>query len=46
VSAGASSLEEAFLQLTGSSTDYRGQASDLDRVAPGGWAAYRNEGSS
>jgi ABC-2 type transport system ATP-binding protein len=46
MSAGASSLEDAFLQLTGASTDYRGQAAGVSRAAPGGWPAYRKEGSS
>ena len=46
LSAGAASLEEAFLQLTGASTDYRGQAAGVSRAAPGGWPAYRKEGSS
>jgi ABC-2 type transport system ATP-binding protein len=46
LSAGAGSLEEAFLQLTGASTDYRGQAADFSRITPGGWPAYRKEGSS
>ena len=45
LSAGAASLEEAFLQLTGASTDYRGQAADFSRTTPGGWPAYRKEGS-
>ena len=46
MSAGAASLEDAFLQLTGASTDYRGQAAGFSRAAPGGWPAYRKEGSS
>ena len=45
LSAGAASLEEAFLQLTGASTDYRGQATGFSRVAPG-WPDHRREGSS
>jgi ABC-2 type transport system ATP-binding protein len=42
LSAGATSLEEAFLQLTGASTDYRGHTASY----PGGVPAYRKEGSS
>jgi len=46
LSAGAASLEEAFLQLTGASTDYRGQAAGFSRTTPGGWPTYRKEGLS
>jgi len=45
LSAGAASLEDAFLQLTGASTDYRGHAA-TSGTAPGGQAAQRKEGSS
>jgi ABC-2 type transport system ATP-binding protein len=46
LSAGAASLEDAFLQLTGASTGYRGHATGLSDVASGGWPADRKEGSS
>jgi ABC-2 type transport system ATP-binding protein len=46
LSAGAASLEEAFLQLTGASTQYRGQLADISGKTPGGRAAPREEGSS
>ncbi len=46
LSAGAASLEAAFLHLTGASTDYRGHATGLSGTTPGGWPAYREEGSS
>ena len=42
LSAGATSLEDAFLQLTGASTDYRGHAAGSSGEVP----AYRKEGSS
>ena len=45
LSAGAASLEDAFLQLTGASTDYRGHAA-TSGTAPGRQAAQRKEGSS
>ena len=45
LSAGAASLEDAFLQLTGASTEYRGHP-EVSRAAPGAWAAQRKEGSS
>jgi ABC-2 type transport system ATP-binding protein len=45
LSAGAASLEDAFLQLTGASTEYRGHP-EVPRAAPGAWAAQRKEGSS
>jgi len=43
LSAGAASLEDAFLQLTGASTEYRGHP-EVPRAASG--AAQRKEGSS
>jgi ABC-2 type transport system ATP-binding protein len=46
LSAGAASLEEAFLQLTGASTQYRGQLADISGKTPGGRAAPHEEGSS
>jgi ABC-2 type transport system ATP-binding protein len=45
LSAGAASLEDAFLQLTGGSTEYRGHP-EVPRAAPGAWAAQRKKGSS
>jgi ABC-2 type transport system ATP-binding protein len=45
LSAGAASLEDAFLQLTGTSTEYRGRAG-TPGTAPGVSAAQRQEGSS
>jgi ABC-2 type transport system ATP-binding protein len=45
LSADAASLEDAFLQLTGARTDYRGHP-ELPRAAPGAWADQRKEGSS
>ncbi len=45
LSADAASLEYAFLQLTGASTEYRGHPG-LPRAAPSAWAAQRKEGSS
>ena len=45
LSVGAASLEDAFLQLTGASTEYRGHP-EVPRAAPGAWAAQRKEGSS
>ena len=45
LSAGAASLEDAFLQLTGASTDYRGHAA-TSGTAPDRRAAQRKEGSS
>jgi ABC-2 type transport system ATP-binding protein len=46
LSAGAASLEDAFLQLTGATTSYRGRTVGLPDMTPGGWPAYRKEGSS
>jgi ABC-2 type transport system ATP-binding protein len=45
LSAGAASLEDAFLRLTGASTDYRGHAA-VSGGEPGGRVAQRKEGSS
>jgi ABC-2 type transport system ATP-binding protein len=45
LSAGAASLEDAFLHLTGASTDYRGHAA-VSGGTPGDWATQRKEGSS
>jgi ABC-2 type transport system ATP-binding protein len=45
LSAGAESLEDAFLQLTGASTEYRGHAA-RPGVAPSGPMAQRKEGTS
>ena len=45
LSAGAASLEDAFLRLTGASTQYRGHP-DVSGQAPGVWAADSKEGSS
>jgi ABC-2 type transport system ATP-binding protein len=45
LSAGAASLEDAFLHLTGVSTDYRGHAA-VSGAEPGGWVAQQKEGSS
>ncbi len=45
LSAGAASLEDAFLQLTGASTDYRGHTV-ISGITPGGRGAQRKEGSS
>jgi ABC-2 type transport system ATP-binding protein len=45
LSTGAASLEDAFLQLTGASTEYRGHP-EVSRAAPGAWAVQRKEGSS
>ncbi len=46
LSAGAGSLEDAFLQLTGASTQYRGYPHDTSGKAAGAWPARRKEGSS
>jgi ABC-2 type transport system ATP-binding protein len=45
LSAGAASLEEAFLELTGASTDYRGHAV-VSGTTASGRAAQPKEGSS
>src|SRR5262249_39059599 len=45
LSAGSASLEDAFLALTGASTQYRGQV-DISGKTPGGRAAQREGGSS
>ncbi|HKA95148.1 MAG TPA: ATP-binding cassette domain-containing protein [Streptosporangiaceae bacterium] len=45
LSAGAASLEDAFLRLTGATTQYRGHP-DVSGQAPGVWAAQGKEGSS
>ena len=45
LSAGAASLEDAFLRLTGASTQYRGYP-DASVLAPGAWTAEGKEGSS
>jgi ABC-2 type transport system ATP-binding protein len=45
LSTGAASLDDAFLQLTGASTEYRGHP-EVSRAAPGAWAVQRKEGSS
>jgi ABC-2 type transport system ATP-binding protein len=45
LSAGAGSLEDAFLQLTGASTDYRGHAV-IPGTTPDGRSAQRKAGSS
>ena len=46
LSAGTASLEAAFLQLTGASTEYRGHAGDVSGWAPGTPAVQRKGGSS
>jgi ABC-2 type transport system ATP-binding protein len=46
LSDGAASLEDAFLQLTGASTQYRGHHEVISGKTPGGWATGREEGSS
>ncbi len=46
LSADAGSLEDAFLQLTGASTQYRGYLHDISGKAAGAWPARRKEGSS
>jgi ABC-2 type transport system ATP-binding protein len=46
LSAGAGSLEEAFLSLTGTSTQYRGQPAGISGKTPGGRAAQDQGGSS
>ena len=46
LSAGAASLEDAFLELTGASTQYRGHPGDISGKTPGGRVAQRKGGSS
>ncbi len=46
LSAQAGSLEDAFLELTGASTEYRGHPDGISGPTTGAWMAPRKDGSS